>query len=180
MNSTTPNPESKRSELRPPQFRLGTLLLLITLLCAMFAVMGIAGPIATFLLILLILSVIAHVAGNAIGTRLREVGTINARLDSETERAHRALQQGDYAPATRLGSRYSLGRPLIFLTIGGILLGGLFGATLFLMLYRQQATLFSISCGVVAMSALGGFLAFLSAGFLQVATTALWQASAKK
>ena len=68
-------PTDRRAGLKPPQFRLSTLLWGMAALSALFAAMTWVGPLAAFGLVLLALSIVAHVAGNALGTRLRENGS---------------------------------------------------------------------------------------------------------
>ncbi len=55
-----------------PQFRLRTLFLVVTYLAVVFALMGVIGPIASTALLLLLAMIALHVAGNALGTRLRD------------------------------------------------------------------------------------------------------------
>src|SRR5436190_13783174 len=71
------NPKSKiqnRKSLRPPQFGLRTLLLLVAACGVLLALRQWLDPIAVAAIAFLALCVFCHVAGNAIGTRLREIG----------------------------------------------------------------------------------------------------------
>ena len=67
-------PSDYRRALRPPQFTLRTLIGLITLLAALFSLVNVVHPVVMAGLVLLALLIAAHVAGNVIGTRLREIG----------------------------------------------------------------------------------------------------------
>src|SRR5688500_12390165 len=87
--------------LRPPQFGLRTLLLLVTLCAVLLAANQWLGASTVAGIVLLLLSIFAHVAGNAIGTRLRELGGKpgDRQVDSTAERLR---AQAQFAPVTRL------------------------------------------------------------------------------
>ncbi|MCI0357192.1 MAG: hypothetical protein L0211_01745, partial [Planctomycetaceae bacterium] len=68
-----PSPTTPR--LRPPQFGLRTLLFVVTVCAVLAALSKWVTPLVFLCLVFLALTIIAHVAGNAIGTRLREIGS---------------------------------------------------------------------------------------------------------
>src|SRR5688572_27186209 len=120
------NPKSN-SVLPPPRFGLRTLLLVVTGCAVIFAMSNWLSPIALAGVVMLVLCVIAHVAGNAIGTRLRELGpSRRSGRDSAAEPLARP-QGADFAPVTRLSQRQSLGWPIILGTAGGTLAGAVGG-----------------------------------------------------
>lgn len=160
--------------LRPPQFGLRTLLLLVTLCAVIFAAGQWLPPVWVGALILLALSIFAHVAGNAIGTRLREIG--NRKDNRAFDMQPQAIREPRFAPATRLGQRQGLGWPILIATFVGILLGGTGGGLWTLLTARQQVPIAAVGLGVVAFAALGGILAFATVGFTQVLLGAVWQA----
>jgi hypothetical protein len=178
-----PNPKSKIQNpkspgppgLRPPQFGLRTLLLAVTL-CAMLLAASqwlsawtIAG------LVLLGLSIFAHVAGNAIGTRLRELGGHPGRKEIDSP-AERMRAQAQFAPVTKLGQRHTLGWPIVIATFAGLIAGGVGGGVWTLLTSRGTLELAAVGVGVISFAALGGILAFGVAGFTQVLLGAIWQA----
>ena len=65
-------PARTPAPLGPPQFRLRTMFLGLTALCAVFAVMHFVSLQASLVLLMAIGLVAAHVIGNALGTRLRD------------------------------------------------------------------------------------------------------------
>ena len=147
----------RREGLRPPQFRLSTLLWGMTALSILFAAMTWVGPLAALGLLLLFLSIVAHVAGNAIGTRLREIGS---RPRAETGGAPDFLKRkpgsrvsaGECAPATRLGSHHPLGWLIVVATAIAFVLGGVAGGAFLALSLRR-----SERCGVrVERGAAGG------------------------
>ena len=82
-------------------------------------------------LVLLALAVIGHVAGNALGTRLRQNGSRpvdEEGLDLPSAKPWpRALSPDEFAPATQLSRRSSLGRPIFVATVLGTIAGGIGG-----------------------------------------------------
>jgi hypothetical protein len=167
-----------QSVLPPPQFGLRTLLWVITGCAAIFALSRWLTPIALAGVVMLVLSVIAHVAGNAIGTRLRELSGRQRPKRSEgssTPTLDRPAAH-DFAPVTRLGQRTSLGWPIIVGTAAGTLAGGIGGGVWTVFNARGAVDPFSIAVGVLAFAVLNGIGAFVIFGFLQVGLGALRQA----
>jgi hypothetical protein len=160
--------------LRPPQFGLRTLLLLVTACAVIFAAGQWLPPIWVAALVLLALSIFAHVAGNAIGTRLREIG--NRKDNRAYDLQPPVSREPRFAPVTRLGQRYHLGWPIVIATFAGIITGGIGGGLWTLLTARQQVPVAAVGLGVVAFAALGGILAFATVGFMQVLFGAIWQA----
>ncbi|MCO6455733.1 MAG: hypothetical protein J5I93_10600 [Pirellulaceae bacterium] len=180
-------PEDPHPGLAPPRFGLGSLLFWIAVLCVLLASFSLLGPSGGFALALLVLAVAAHVAGNAIGMRLRHA---RQRQATEASRAplagtkphgtRRTVEATDFAPTTRLHRRESLGRPVVFVTAAGALLAAILGGYGLTTLLGQSATVASIGLGVLASGVLGAIWTFVGFSFLQVAATALWQASRHK
>ena len=69
--------------LAPPRYGLKTFLGLVTLICACLAAFVHAGPLVGCAVLLALLMIIAHVAGNAIGTELRQRSDENSSLPTE-------------------------------------------------------------------------------------------------
>jgi hypothetical protein len=128
------------------------------------------GPLAAFGLLLLTLSIIAHIAGNAIGTRLRESGSRQLEAEPVTSESRRAktkapLPRGDFAPATRLSAQHPLGWIVLAAIAAGVIVGGSAGGGFLTWLCWERMTLVSMACGAAASAALGGFAGFLVSSF---------------
>jgi hypothetical protein len=164
--------------VRPPRFGLKALLWSVTLVAVSCALFSYLGSHAMVLLVLLALAIFAHVAGNAVGTRLRALGDMpppeqrNPSADQD-----RKLVSSDFAPTTRLRQRSPLGRPIAFVTAAGAVLGGVLGGILFVRMMGRPVTVSNIALGVTAAAVLGGIWTFVATSFLQVAGSALWQAT---
>src|SRR6185369_6602570 len=85
--------------LRPPQFGLRTLLALVAAIGILLSLRQWISPMAIAAIAFLAVSVFCHVAGNAIGTRLRQIGDLP---DADLHEKGRALRQPpqphDFAP----------------------------------------------------------------------------------
>jgi hypothetical protein len=151
---------------------------IVALLGVFFALINYLGSHATAVIVLFGLVVFAHVAGNAIGTRLRASGS---RLANRAQTTN--LQRSEaptFAPATRLRQRKSLGRTIIVVTTAGIVVGALVGGLGFSLLANQPVTIASVAMGATASAVLGGIWTFMAASFVQVAIGAAWQASRER
>jgi hypothetical protein len=182
---TAPKPPPKivvpQSALRPPQFGLRTLLLVVTGCALLAALSQWVTPVVVACLIFLALAIIAHVAGNAIGTRLREIGshpaTDDAALAASLARAK--PKADDFAPTTQLSDRHGLGWPIVIATVTGTVSGGLGGVAWTLVSSPGPVGLLNIGVGAVAFAVLGGIVAFAAFGFVRVGLGALRQAQAE-
>jgi hypothetical protein len=114
------------------------------------------------------------VAGNAIGTRLREIGS---RKDNRAfDLMPAARVEPRFAPATRLGQRQRLGWPIVIATLTGIIAGSIGGGLWTIFTATGHVPIAAVGLGVIAFGALGGILAFATVGFTQVLLGAIWQA----
>jgi purine-cytosine permease-like protein len=182
---TTPPSELRDSQsdsvLPPPQFGLRALLWVITGCAVIFALSRWLSPIALAGVVMLVLSVIAHVAGNAIGTRLRELGGRRKPKTFDQEAASSSSSRpaaADFAPVTRLGQRQSLGWPIIIGTASGTVAGGIGGGLWTIFNAHGSPDPLSLVVGVLAFAVLNGIGAFVIFGFIQVGLGAIRQALA--
>ncbi|MDX1947846.1 MAG: hypothetical protein SFU86_20780 [Pirellulaceae bacterium] len=164
-------PADRRRTLRPPQFGLRTLLLTVTACAVLFALARWFSPITVAGVILLALSIAAHVAGNAIGTRLRDIGN-----EPSLPPRSGSPQPRDFAPVTRLGQKSSLGWPIVFGTGAGALLSGIGGGVWTLASGTESVGPLNVAVGIIAFGVLGGIGTFVVFGFVQVAIGAIRQA----
>jgi hypothetical protein len=174
------NPKSEtrnQKSLRPPQFGLRSMLIAVTACGVLFALLRWLDPIAVAGIAFLAVSVFFHVAGNAIGTRLREIGDEPGPAEGEQTRIGiRCPRPQDFAPATQLGQRRSLGWTIIVAISVGVASGAVGGGLWTFLASRGHAALLSIAVGVLAFAILGGIAAFAVVAFVQVLSGAIWQA----
>jgi hypothetical protein len=169
---------TKSAPLGPPQFGLRTLLVVISLIAALFGLAQWVSPILLALVVLLVLSIVAHVAANVIGTRLREgrrtPGANSVEHDAPDE-IH--LREDHFAPVTKLGGNHTLGWiPFIGAALG-LVVGGTSGTLWTANLLGDKQDAFTLALAAVAFGALGGFGAFLIVGFLKAGWDAWHEAS---
>jgi hypothetical protein len=173
------NPRSKiqnPKSLRPPQFGLRSLLTLVAACGVLFALSrwGLS-PVALAAIVFFAISVAFHVAGNAIGTRLREIGD---QPEPETAEAAtvRHPKPYEFAPATRLSQRSSLGWSIIVASSVGVTSGAIGGGFWTFLAGHGHVGPFNVAVGVIAFATLGGLAAFSVVSFAQVLLGAIWQA----
>ncbi|MCE9528156.1 MAG: hypothetical protein K8R36_19105 [Planctomycetales bacterium] len=171
-------PSDYRRALRPPQFTLRTLIGLITLLAVFFSLVNLVHPLVMTGLVLLAVLIAAHVAGNVIGTRLRELGdrpVTKGGQDIPRRRFNPPIDQESFAPPSDLARKVSLGLPVLIVTAAGAAVGG-FGGGLWGYLAAGSGGWLNIGVGCVAFGFLGGFVSFALYSFTQVLLAAWWQA----
>jgi hypothetical protein len=166
-----------RPALRPPQFRLSTMFWIVGACGLLFTAMSAAGPIGAFALLLLVLAIVAHIAGGAIGTRLREIGSVKDPAEQLLLRSRSTrVAKHEFAPETQLCQRTSVSRTMIIFTIvGAVLLGVTGSAALFWLTWgKLNAPTAIVAIGSSAV--LGALVGFMCSSFAQIAGGAWWQA----
>ena len=132
--------------------------------------LGLAGWIAAAVLLA---SVAMHVAGNAVGTRLRET------TDRDLSRVHRWTGSPPPLPQSRpnrLKQRESLGR-LVPVSAGiGAACGGITGAMALATL--TSSSLAGATLGGLSSAVIGGLIGFLGASFVEIVRMSLRDAIA--
>ena len=168
------------------QFHLGTLLWSVAGLGIFFALLRNAGPGGMLGLGMLALLIIGHVAGNVLGTQLRDQNSAEAlsepaRQAPASTSKNPAVAQSSLPtarqrlPVARLSERSPLGR-LIFVVVGlSAALGGAVGG---LMLGRlAHVSLSGWAVGTCSAALVAGFVGFMMASFLEMSCRAWWQAT---
>src|SRR5262249_40918029 len=129
-------------------------------------------------------SIFFHVAGNAIGTRLRQIGDLpdvsNLEGPSPARRPPHPqdLRPQDFAPTTPLSRRSNLGWMIIVASSVGTTTGPVGGGLWTFAAGHGQVGPLNIVVGVIAFAVLGGIAAFATFAFAQVLGGAIWQAIA--
>ncbi len=171
------NLDDHRPGLKPPRFSLASLFIGVAMLGVLFAAASYIGSYATLLLVFFALTVAAHVAGNAIGTQLRENGSRRSIMEHDTAQStRRPVASTDFAPASQLHYRSALGKPIFITTVTGSVAGAVLGGY-GLTTLMEHPTLVAVALGVIASAVLGGIWTFGASSFLQVASSALRQAA---
>ena len=175
-----PNGEepSRHPALEPPRFGLKSLFLIVTLMAAAIALWQRVGPTAGIASLLVSLVVFAHVAGNLIGSQLRDRSTKHvANLHQRRPNlSRRSVRPEEFAPVTQLSHRAPLGGCMILMTVVGGVAGAIAGGILLWRIHPETATVATVGVGSLATGVLGGFWAFWTISLLQVLSGAWWQA----
>jgi hypothetical protein len=141
------------------------LAVVLAVACAAIGWLGLAGWLAVAVLLA---SVGMHVAGNALGTRLRDATDRSLAPDRPLGIPPQPLPV--VAP-THLERRSSLGR-LVPVSAGiGAACGGISGALALLLLARSSPA--GAVVGGASSAVLGGLLGFLGASFVEIVRTSL-------
>lgn len=150
------------------QFSTRWLLLVVAACAVVISVAEALGPWWTLLLVWLAVMVALHVLGNAWGTRVRD-GRPPGRLAAERPAfADSARLTPPEATASHLGLRRRTGWSTTAWTAAGAALGGVWGAWFFQRLNLPNMHLHGIIVAALSAAVLGGLVAFLAAGFLDV------------
>ena len=161
--------------LRPAQFGLTSLLLAMAAISALLAVMNSVGGVWSLIILLSLALVGAHVAGNALGTTLRDQASPEAprHIDAPAMGAAAAARQ--LAASGQLLTHRRPGAVTRAAAAASALLGGGLGvlAALHLELPLPGLVLISASLAVV-----GAWFGFLGSCFLVVARQAMHEALA--
>lgn len=165
-------------QLGPPQFGLRTMLLIVATVGVLLGLSQWMSPISFAALLLLILSIIAHIAGNVIGTRLKQQAKRSEPTQEPlTSSANASLRDHHHAPTTKLGHRHSLGWLPLASALVGFAIAALAGAVWTTSLLGRDFDWSTISIAAAAFGALGGFGGFLVVGFGKAFWDAWQQAS---
>ena len=180
MTATYPSTDDRRPGLKPPQFGLRMMFIVVSALCCLMVTVRAAGPLVGSALLLLLMAIFAHVAGNVLGCRLRANGDM---LTSESGpgaprpcRRRTPPNPIDFAPLTQLGMRRAVGPSMRVLTVLGAITGAVGGGWFLVTVNWERATLVNISIGTVSFAVLGGLWGFGASSFLRVFCGALAQA----
>lgn len=153
----------------------------VALFGLVFALGHYVGLYGAAIAVLVILCIGAHVAGNAIGTRLRDgdaTGTPDGARQAALARvARRPVAPAEFAPTTRLRGRYSLGRPIVVITALGSLFSGIAGGLGLFWLTGARSPWTVIALGAAASAVLGAIWTFAAASFIQVTAGAWFHAA---
>jgi hypothetical protein len=166
--------------LGPPQYGLRTLLIVVSSAAALLGLWQWLSPIMFAAVLLLLLSIVAHVAGNVIGSRLRD-GILKAKgIEHDPDRPQSTLlRDHHFAPVTKLGRRQSLGWIPLVSALAGLLIGGAGGGSATAFLLARDFDWFPVVIAACAFGALGGFGGFLVVGFIQALGEA-WHEAARE
>lgn len=178
MNGDPPNSLHERDSEAPGsplpllQFRLRTLLIAVALCSAAFALMAWIGAVWSIVLLFFIALIAGHVAGNAIGTKLRGDRPKRPPPAPKSETTENPCAAAEDPP--RLGSMESLHRMASVMTFAGGAGGALAGRIIFSQDDGSQLRTADWVLILVSFAVLGGFVAFLASSFIQVG---LWPAA---
>jgi hypothetical protein len=173
--SVPPPNEDPDAVLKPPQFTLRTMLVVVTAVACLLAVMTAVGSFWSLAILLFLALISAHVAGNAVGTRLRNH---SARRPTGPRAAvpHPATPR-EFTSPKRLTVPARLHWITLVMAGGGALAGGYFGGSALAGNY-PEATTAAVVLGVVSSGVLGGFAGFAGSSFVSVVRQALSEAHA--
>jgi hypothetical protein len=159
----------------PPQFRLRTLFIVVTLFGMLFGVMHTLGPVASVVVVMVLLTVGLHMAGNALGTSRRDESTERFGERVAVDQAQLAQRCEAVKAGHRLRERTPLGWVIRVTTI----LGSAGGISLGVVVLKEltRAELPGLIFGAMSAGVLGGFFGFLGGSFLEITRRAWWQAT---
>lgn len=149
-------------------------MLAVTGCCVLFALMREVGPLASTGLCFFLLLVVMHIAGNALGTSLRD--------DASRDPAAQLREIPVAAPVaahlpnspSRLREHTSLGRTVVILTAFGAALGGSLSSLAYA--YWTDVHIGGLIVGSLSAAIVGGFFGFMTSSFCKMIFRAWRQA----
>ncbi len=148
---------------------------LVGVVALVLVVLQWAGPVVSATLALFALVIFAHVAGNSLGTRLRDASDATRRRRDSSRTTMRA-EPHHFAPATQLSRSSRFGWAMIILTALGAIAGAVGGGLLLAKFNQDEATFANMTLAVVSSGVLGGVWGFALVGFARVFLQAWWEA----
>jgi hypothetical protein len=182
MSPMQDNPAQTTVALKPPQFRLSSMLIGVALICVLLVVMVSIGMFWAMGLLMLILLIVAHVVGNSLGTQLRDHGS---RLTKDEENPNRLSRVGSSATAWqrpsagRMQEKQPIGWLLIALSVVGAIASGVVGGLSISSLYWDKIGAGAIAIATLASGIIGGMAVFLTGNFIDMVQRVLREATAE-
>lgn len=140
------------------------------------------GPVATAVTVLTLLSIFAHVAGAALGSRLRSSPDMDPDDASDDHPPEFLLQptrarQSDFAPTTQLSEQKPLERKPIYIAIGsGAFIAATLASIVLTWFMWDNLAIANVLFGAVSAAVIGGIFGYLISSLYQVVRAALAEA----
>jgi len=165
--------------LKLPQFGLRTMFLVVAILGLLFALMGLIGPLASAALLLVLALVGLHVAGNVVGTTLRNNAPVAARqmIDDRLPVISQPVVIPRDLPRPRLSERTNMGRFNRLCAGLGAVAGSAIGSSI--LEYSGDVSVRGMVVGFISSGVLGAIFGVLFGCFLGMSLSAWWQASSE-
>lgn len=155
----------------PSQFSLRTLLVVVGGFAVFFTAASKLPLTWTAALVCLLALASAHVVGNSLGTRLREIGSLQPPEQLENSRQLQTKEKNGLCsiPATQLGDKSPLNRQVtLCITVSSCVAGLVLGC---LLVFRGDSlryanmTWLGMALGILSCGVLGAFLGFAFSSF---------------
>jgi hypothetical protein len=179
----SPLPADPDATLKPPQFTLRTLLILMAVVAVLLGVMSAVGSMWSLGVLFVLLLVAGHVAGNSLGTKLRSGAPTREAAVQRTPTQPPGAMRPRATGATPLAMPRRLREPTrlhwinIVLAAAGAAAGSYYGGSALVASYPDAPTS-AFVLAYVSSGVLGGFAGFVVSSFLSVTRQALSEAHA--
>ena len=177
LSDELPRPDDPDATLKPPQFTLRVLLIGMAVVAVLLGLLTAVGAYWSMAILLLLVLVSAHVAGNSLGTKLRNAAPRRERPRAPVAPRPRSASERNVAEPTRLRVPARLHWINIVLSGAGALAGGYYGGSALVASY-PDAPVSAFVLAYVSSGVLGGFAGFAASSFLLVTRQALSEAHA--
>lgn len=165
--------------LGPPRFRLLTLFGLMTGISVVLAAYTAFGGFAAAIFALFLLAVFAHIAGNWLGTQLRDLGNVS-RLESRNREVPRRsagdVPRADLPSATHLSAQQPIPLWVKVSVLVGTVVGCVGGVALVLLWNVGPIPVLGLLFGALAFAVLGAIWSFALGAFIHFGWSAWRQA----
>jgi hypothetical protein len=161
-----------------PQFTLRTMFAAITLVGILLALESLLGQIVSAVLVSGLALIGLHVAGNALGTTLRDRTAVEKPFHDDTrfsDASQCVIRSLAAAPPSRLSQRTRLSWLSPVVICAGAIVGAWLAADI--LVETTSAHIPGIVLGSISGAVLGGVFGFLGGAFLEMTLAAWWQAT---
>lgn len=171
MSQTEQDPAQTTAALKPPQFRLRTMLIGVAFICVTLVVMVSIGMFWAMGLLMLILLIAAHIVGNSLGTQLRDHGSQLSKVEEVPKKLSASpisVPPWPRPAGGRMQQKQPIGWLLIALGVVGTIASGIVGGLSISSLYWEQIGAGAIAIATLASGVIGGMAIFVTGTFVDM------------
>jgi hypothetical protein len=175
MSAPVPQHDDHDGVLGPPRFTLRALLGAVTALGCLFGLMTALGTVWSMALVLFLTLIAAHVAGNSLGTKLRDRASRRGPGERPVDFQPGQRPKLEVVSPQPLTQRARLNRVTLVVAAAAALAGGALGGAAAAEIYPRAGAA-ALALGAGSSAILGAFVGFAVTSFVCVVRAAMREA----